>query len=470
MKEKKYLSIIIIAVTVPFVIYGTTLILPTFDDWNTLSSPNYDSCWHKYFLRYGTVWRPFDALLGYIVSINYKMFPTLNHLLILVGHLISVFLVFRICNKMKFSNIATNIATLFYYFSPCVCGTVFSCDSFNQVYSNLFGLTALWCYLSFEGKRKYISQILFIFLAALSKENGIAWAVVPPLFSFAFNRLDKKTLYKDFSFGIVIAMMYMLIRMSLPRTEIFNPEYSTFIFTKKIKEICTLIGYTWTATDWICIMHAPSRNLIIGGLSFLLSLPFVYFLFFRKLKLWCNHTFLLLCACLIIVLSPNLLITLSVMNAYAGLSMSAIIIGYIINSYQDDTKYLSMAFYLFLAISVFTDIHHWYKSWQTSLTGKEMALETVRKTGKPVNKVYCIIIKNDEKKFSSFCVLPEDAFGWGQAVCYETGYKWPKEINNIVIPRNINSEKTALQMAHIAINKGYDCTWIVNKNKVEVVR
>ena len=58
------------------------------------------------------------------------------------------------------------------------------------------------------------------------------------------------------------------------------------------------------------------------------------------------------------------------MNAYAGLSMSAIIIGYIINSYQDDTKYLSMAFYLFLAISVFTDIHHWYKSWQTSLTGK----------------------------------------------------------------------------------------------------
>ena len=99
MKEKKYLSIIIIAVTVPFVIYGTTLILPTFDDWNTLSSPNYDSCWHKYFLRYGTVWRPFDALLGYIVSINYKMFPTLNHLLILVGHLINVFLVSEYATK-----------------------------------------------------------------------------------------------------------------------------------------------------------------------------------------------------------------------------------------------------------------------------------------------------------------------------------------------------------------------------------
>ena len=43
-------------------------VMPTYDDWYTLSSPNRDPDWLKFFLPYGSVWRPIDALMGYVAQ------------------------------------------------------------------------------------------------------------------------------------------------------------------------------------------------------------------------------------------------------------------------------------------------------------------------------------------------------------------------------------------------------------------
>ena len=86
----------------PIVLLAIVQILPTFDDWTTLSSPNYDKEYLKYFLPFGTVWRPGDALLGFINAINYKGFPILNHILIYMAHLASTFIVYRITKVHTF--------------------------------------------------------------------------------------------------------------------------------------------------------------------------------------------------------------------------------------------------------------------------------------------------------------------------------------------------------------------------------
>lgn len=446
-------------------------IRPTYDDWYSLSAPNFDKDFTKYFLPFGSVWRPFDAAIGYILSIDYRMFPTLNHILVLAGHAASTMLVWNLCRRLNFTATANGIATTFFFASPCMLGTVLSCDSMNQVYSNFWGLMSVWCFLKYNNNIRFFLYATCVIMATLSKDNGITWAVVPPLFASAFGFIDKRKTFNYFMLGLLLAAAYMAVRLSLPKTEIINPEYSNFLLTKKVRDLCVALGYTWVAADYICIFHAPSRNLLVAIITVLFSFPFFYVLFMRNFRQWKTRPFLTIAVCIIIVLSPNLLITMSVMNVYAGLGMSALLVGYIVNEYGTDTAFVKKAFALYLLVAIPVDLHHWYKAWQTSLAGRDMAVDTLKNTDGIKDKVYAITIEDNERKFSSFCVLPSDAFSGGMAALYENGYTWPETLRDTTIERNINSAEKARALAEEAIRKrGYQCVWIVDKNKVTVVK
>lgn len=466
---QKYPAFAFILITMPLMLYGKLLILPTFDDWCTLSSPNYDPDFIKYIMPYGYIWRPFDAIMGYIVAIDHKLFPKLNHVVIFIGHISNVLLVYNICKILRIGKLAKNIATIYFYLSPCMLATVFSCDSLNQTYSQFWGLAAILAYLSLKGKTKYITWTLFIFIAALAKDNGIAFAVIPPIIAFAFKKIDKNTLVKHFAFGLGIAVVYACIRLSLPSTYIENTDYSTFVLSRKIKEIFMVTGFSWFAIDYISLLHAPSRNLLIAGITFLLSFPFIYCLFFKNFKdIWKDKTFLLLISCILIALSPNLLITLSVMNTYAGLGMVSLLTGYIVDKFNDDSKIFKITFVLYIITAVYVDYHHWYMSYKTSLTGKEMALKAIKGTGQPTKKAYVLIIEDDYPRFSSFCVIPSDAFGWGLSAKYENAYKWPEILRDTTIARKDSASVSILTKK--ALKNGFDCVWIVNKKDVKVIK
>ena len=62
--NKRFITFIIISA--PIILLGILQILPTFDDWTTLSAPNRDPNFLQYFLPYGMTWRPGDALIGYV--------------------------------------------------------------------------------------------------------------------------------------------------------------------------------------------------------------------------------------------------------------------------------------------------------------------------------------------------------------------------------------------------------------------
>ena len=73
---KNNFAIYFVFISIPIVLLAILQILPTFDDWTTLSMPNYDSDYLTYILPYGMTWRPGDAIWGYINAINYKLYPT----------------------------------------------------------------------------------------------------------------------------------------------------------------------------------------------------------------------------------------------------------------------------------------------------------------------------------------------------------------------------------------------------------
>ena len=171
-----------------------------------------------------------------------------------------------------------------------------------------------------------------------------------------------------------------------------------------------------------------------------------------------------------IVASPHLLISMSIMNTYSSLGIVSLIIGYLGNKYRSKGISLQKLFLCYIVASVITDMHHWYKAWQTSLPGQEIAKEIVKKTGKSVNNVYCILIRDDMPKFSSFCVPIDEAVGWGRAVWGITGYKWPTHLADTTLERTPNVEKKAIKLAKRVKTKNYDCVWIINKENVEVIK
>lgn len=470
-------------------------IRPTFDDFTTLSSPNYDPDVLHYLLPMGSTWRPSDSIMGYINAIDYHLFPTLSHIEIWAAHLGSTLLVYVICRQLHIGLLPRSIATAFFFFSPCTLATTLSCDGTNQSTCHLLGLMAVWAYLRYDGRRKYLLWMLLVVLSSFSKDNGIAWAVVPPVIAWAFGRIDRRTFMRHFAYGIALAIIYGIVRLSLPNNNPLNEEYEqqfTSLFSR-ISGIGKWLGYTWTATDFLSVFHQPNRNLAWAAVTLVLSVPFFLLLFLRR-NIWRQRTFYGIIAAIVITESPNLLIAMSLMNAYASLGMAALLVGWLTQQYLNNPKecldrdgsgssnnavsvkshrhvmLLQLTFTIYLVVAVLVDIHHWYWAWKTSLPGMELAQQAVEKTRGSVDKAYCIVIRDDYPKYSSFCVPTDEAFGWGRSVWQVTGYTWPRTLKDTVLERSANAMQQARVLARKKRQQGYDCVWIVNKHNVDVIQ
>ena len=123
---------------------------------------------------------------------------------------------------------------------------------------------------------------------------------------------------------------------------------------------------------------------------------------------------------------------------------------------------------LFIISCIFIDWHHWQKSYESGLIGKRMAQDIVNSTTKPGNRVYLIIVNDDTPKYSSFCVIPRDAFGRGKSVCSLNGYVWPKDIE--IADLEEDEAYKIDSIADKAIAEHYEAVWLVQKDSAKVIR
>ena len=466
---KKYWSIFVILTLTPFLLWVTTLILPTFDDWTSTTHPDFNPFFIKErFLFYGYHWRPFDTFVGYIVGQNPQLlYPTFNHCLIVVGHVVCAIFVYQLLNTLRFSLLAKNIATLYFFIVPATMATVTAIDSMNQVYSLLFGIISFLSYIKLN-RWKYPIWITIVIVATWWKENGLMWALITPILAYGFDYIDRPKLKKDLIVGFTIAIGYALAIILLPKDITIHPEYVPEV-SKIIKNFVKFVFTTFVTIDYIYLLHENSRNLLIATLSFLFTLPFIYYIYIKNIRTFINKKIVCSVLALLIAVAPHIGTVFSMMHTYAGLAMVAIIIAYSIDCMKTFTWGVKTAFLLFFLTSFVVDIHLIKASISSGLVGKKMAVEAIHKTDKEVKSVFLIIIEDDYTKLSSFCVIPYEAFGWGLASKYETNYKWPEQIQDTIIERKADSMKKAYQIANTYLNK-YDCIWIVNHNEIKVLK
>ena len=468
---RDYWSIILIILLSPLLLYAVWFILPTHDDWAATTTPDFTPFFTKeHFFFYGYHWRPFDTWIGYLVGRNPQLlFPAINHLLVVLGHFLSVVALFKVLIVLGFNKKTINVSTLFFFIVPATMATVTAIDSQNQVYALTTDLIAFLFYVK-NSKNKYIFWPILIFLATLFKENGLMWALICPVLTYGFDLIDKKTLKKDLLVGLGIMLAYALIIAIQPKDITIHPEYEPGVL-KIIKNIVKFLFSSFITVDYIYLLHQPSRKLLWAIVSFLFALPFLYLVFIRQWQLFSHKKMWCTAICLLIAVAPHLLTTFSMMHTYAGLAFITIMIAYSINTYKEQHKTLILSFVLFLIVSVAIDIHLIDSSVKSGRIGKQMAREAIQKTGKPMKSVYLIIIEDDYPKLSSFCVIPNEAFGWGIAAKYETNYQWPEVIQDTTIERSADALRKATNLGLETLNKQqYDCIWIVDHEHIDVIK
>ena len=463
-------SIVTIIFLTPILLYAVLHILPTHDDWASTTRPDFNPFFIKeHFLFYGYHWRPFDTWIGYIAGRNPQvLWPAFNHILVVIGHVFCSLVIYRLLTVLKFSKTARNIAALFFFISPATMATVTAVDSQNQVFALTCDVIAFLLYVKLK-KGKYIVWISLIFLATLFKENGLMWAWICPILAYGFDFIDKKILKKDLLVGIAIMAMYALAILLLPKDITIHPEYVPDDF-KIVKNIVKFFFSTFITVDYIYLLHQPSRNLLLAACSFLLAAPFLYFIFIRKIKLFAHKQIICTVISLLIAVGPHLGTVFSMMHVYAGIAMIAILVAYSISHFEQ-TKPVILSFLLWIVTALLIDIHLIDSSIKSGLIGKRMAQEAIQKTGEPVKRVYVIIIEDDYPKLSSFCVIPNEAFGWGWAAQYETNYQWPEVIEDTTIERSADVFRKAKALGLETLKKQqHDCVWIVNHEHIDVIK
>ena len=213
------------------------------------------------------------------------------------------------------------------------------------------GILAFFLYIHLKTS-KYIIWFITIFIAALCKENGLMWALICPILAFGFDLIDKKTLKKDILIGLSIMLSYALAVFLLPKDVVIHPEYIPDT-VKVIKNIIKFLVISFVTFDYVYILHQQHRNLLVGGLLFVITLPFLYFLFINIIKNIKEKRVICVIICLLIAAAPHLLTIYSMMHVYAGLLFITILIAYSVNKYGNNIKYIFASFVLFI-IAAFT--------------------------------------------------------------------------------------------------------------------
>ena len=241
-----------------------------------------------------------------------------------------------------------------------------------------------------------------------------------------------------------------------------NNAYMIFTAKQLLRNLGVLLGVTFYPIDYASLIHPQHRHLVVVAITGVLPLPFLWLLL-RSFKL--QKTLVVLLLSFFIGAFVNLMTIFSAMHCYAILPFVTLMIALLCEQIKNK-KVLTASALLYLLTASFTLLHHGYASFLSGKMGEQMAKSIVSQCVRPVNKVMVIHLDKGETKYSSFWVIPFEAFGWGYSVLQQTGYQWPKTIIN----EEITNRKQLKSLLPKAEKAGCDGVWFAEGDQVKRIK
>lgn len=454
-----------ITLTVPFVLFATTPLLPTYDDWGSTPGPNPNPFTWELLLPKQSYWRIPENLYGYIIGHYRWLMPWFPHVIVITGHYVGCCLVYAICQTLRFSSFAQNLATLFFWVTTGAIATTTACDGMSQTWAQTIGLMALHSYLVQSQRGQKHRWLAFVLLATMVKESGLCWGLAIPVIGYTFGFTDKPTFIKALGYGLSFAVLYTIIHFLMPTAENYNlnTDYFDFSVQRFFRGLALLMTFTWLPLDYTHLLHPPHRNLLLVAISAISSIPFIILLFGRQTTRFCDTKAIGLTLAFFMVVGLHLITIFSLMNGYASLGIAALLVGYFTDNSAGNQQQLKIAFVAFAITSIIVNAEHCWAAYQSGMLGKRLSLEAIQGVEAPVKTAFLLSVNRGEIRYSNFYVIPLETFDSGKGILWENEYKWPKTLHwEEVEATAFDRKKKVDSLLHV----GYDCVWVLDKEHI----
>ena len=331
-------------------------IYPLYDDWGYLTAPNPDFTLAD-LLPGRDFWRPFDALFGAFMGLVPKLFPLLNHVVVVLGHVLNAVFLEAILKEFGLEPVWRKFTVYYYLFASATWAVTVSPDGLNQAYSVLFGLIAIYIHL----KRGGYSYLLWCLVALFWKESGISWFYVIPILEavvtaktwkkFIGDSALIKKCVKQALLSTAVVGMYFLARFALYGSVTLGSgtgRYKISLFSlSAIINTITQFGSVGSGVDSIALL-SNDKSPVLAVITIVLSVVFLIIVLgcLFSLIIKKQHIFPLLgiAVCALGLAFPTIIIgRASEMNAYPVLCAVAAFYGFCLDRGQAGKKKMMIA-------------------------------------------------------------------------------------------------------------------------------
>lgn len=494
-----------------FVIFFAVVVFikPFIDDWHYYTTPQ-TTFNISGLLPSAVWWRPLDYLVGLLLGLFPALFPALNHFIVILGHIIGAYFLHSILIKyFKLSEKIAFISTLFFLFSAGTFAALGSVDSLNQIWSQTFGIIALYLFYKHSETKKllpYILSIIMCLLAVFSKDSGIIWFAVIPFLGELPMLLNgeyehdnhKKTAIKILKYLLIAAVfciLYFALRFWLLGGIALGSDNSAYAMSlspvRMVRNLAVMLAANFTAIDSVSVFLKP-RNYIVLLITTVLSLPFIMWVFVEIIKTFKSKIkliiLLLIAATTLVAVSPYLVMyAAGEMHAYQLVFFVSILVAFLLNNNYEN-KYalpspsknkikkntvISTVFISFLICSVVVSGHKFILMKNLGDSSQYVAKQICSEyTGvTPPENVAIIVMKNEPKGYSIFYQPAGECAKYGYSCKSEWGWKYPETITYFYTKRtqlSKNSSEEIMKECNIN-NESYDAVWIVSSAGEHIV-
>ncbi len=169
--------------------------------------------------RKESLYRPLSVAMFAIEYTIAPEKPFLGHLVNVLLYTLTAIVLFKTLQLFfKTSNpVIPFIAALLFIAHPLHTEVVANIKSRDEILALLFSTASLYAILKYDGQnnKQLIGAFICIFLALLSKENALTFAVVAPLTVYFFTDADKKKLITTTAVFGGAALLYFLLRIAI---------------------------------------------------------------------------------------------------------------------------------------------------------------------------------------------------------------------------------------------------------------